>query len=175
MVPHENEKKMNNTLPAPHMEILKGTRSVETKQNSAVVRQFLTLRLGTERFGISIDSIVEILKYRPATPVPRADPTVHGIVSVRGRIITVIDGGLRLGLEPTKIGSATRIIVVHDDGEQVGLLVDAVIEVLRVPDDAVEPAPATVAGAAEKGVLGICDTREESLLILLDMSRFLNV
>ena len=157
------------------MEILSSERAGVSTQPEAAVRQYLTFRLGTERFGVSIDAIVEILKYRAATPVPRADPTVHGIVSVRGRMIAVVDGGLRLGLAATTFGPSTRIIVVHDDGEQVGVLVDAVFEVLRLPDSAVAPPPATVSATTEKGVLGVCDTREESLLILLDIRRFLDV
>ena len=166
---------VNGTIPRTNLEFVDGPGESVTAEAAPSTRQFLTFRLAGERFGISIDSIVEILKYRLATPVPRADPTVHGIVSVRGRIITVIDGRLRLGFPGGAVDPASRIIVVHDGDELVGVLVDKVIEVIRLPEDAVAPPPETVCDAAEKGILGVCDTREDSILILLDMNRFLDI
>jgi purine-binding chemotaxis protein CheW len=136
------------------------------------LEQVLTFRLAGERYGIAIGAIVEILKYRQATPVPRAEPVVHGIISLRGRIVTVIDGRRRLGLAPAEIGPTSRIVVVRDQGEPVGILVDQVLQVLKLPADAIKPPPATVA-AAENGILGVCDTRQDSILILLDTEQFL--
>ncbi|MFQ5718107.1 MAG: chemotaxis protein CheW [Acidobacteriota bacterium] len=164
------------TVPPSHVEITYGVPSTAPEPDlAAATRQFLTFRLADERFGISIDSIVEILKYRPATPVPRADPVVHGIVSVRGQVVTVLDGRLRLGLPAAEIGGATRIIVVHDGSELVGLLVDEVVEVVRLADDAIAAPPATVRDAGARGIVGVCDTHDEKILILLDIDRVLRI
>ncbi|MFQ5669759.1 MAG: chemotaxis protein CheW [Acidobacteriota bacterium] len=138
-------------------------------------RQFLTFCLAGERYGIIIDSIVEILKYRQSTPIPRAPEVVHGIVSLRGHIVTVIDGRLRLGHSKAQVGPASRIIVVRDGAETVGILVDEVLQVMKLPADAIGPPPETVAQAGECGILGVCDTRQESILILLDVHEFLKV
>jgi purine-binding chemotaxis protein CheW len=149
-------------------------RSTPTRpEEAASLEQVLTFRLAGERYGIAIESIEEILKYRQATPIPRADIVVHGIISLRGRIVTVIDGRLRLGLPVAEIGSASRIIVVRTPGEPVGILVDEVLQVLKLPADAVKPPPATVE-APDKGIVGVCDTRQDSILILLDTEAFLS-
>ena len=148
-------------------------RSAPTRRSEmASLEQVLAFRLAGERYGIAIESIEEILKYRQATPIPRADIVVHGIISLRGRIVTVIDGRLRLGLPAAEIGSASRIIVVRTPTEPVGILVDEVLQVLKIPADAVKPPPATVE-APDKGILGVCDTRQDSILILLDTEAFL--
>jgi purine-binding chemotaxis protein CheW len=137
-------------------------------------RQVLTFRLDREHYGVDIADIVEILKYRPATPVPQASAMVHGIVSVRGRIITVVDGRRRLGLSEAPAGRATRIIVMRHGEESVGVLVDEVLQVERLPDDAVSAPPASLAAAAERGVAGVCDLRRDTLLVLLDRATFLS-
>ena len=149
-----------------------GGASRERREEMSALEQVLAFRLGGERYGIAIESIEEILKYRKATPIPRADAVVHGIISLRGRIVTVLDGRLRLGLPPAEIGSASRIIVVRTPGEPVGVLVDEVLQVMKLPVDAVKPPPATVE-ASDKGILGVCDTRQDSILILLDIEAFL--
>jgi purine-binding chemotaxis protein CheW len=107
--------------------------------------------------------------------VPRADPTVHGILSLRGRIITVLDGRLRLGLAAPAPDAASRIIVVRDGGESVGILVDEVIEVVRLTDEEVSPPPATLGPAVARGIAGVIDTRQGSILILLDPGRYLRL
>lgn len=152
-----------------------GTTRRGDRPTGAAPVQFLTFALAGECYGISIDSIVEILKYRPATTVPRASSVVHGIVSVRGRIITVLDGRQRLGFDPGTVNAGTRIIVVHDRGEQVGLLVDEVFEVVKLAVEDIAPPPPTVADALDKGIRGVCDTRDGSLLIILETERFLAI
>ena len=139
----------------------------------AVLLQYLAFRLAGERYGIDIQDIVEILKYRPATPVPHAADLIHGIVSVRGRIITVVDGRLRLGLKAAALGSATRIIVLRDGDESVGLLVDEVLQVEKLSPESVSAPPNTLADAAQRGIAGVCDLQQDSILILLDREAFL--
>jgi len=139
------------------------------------VLQVLAFRLAGERYALDIQEIIEILKYRPATPIPQASNLIHGIVSVRGRIITVVDGRLRLGLEAAEIGAASRIIVVRHGEEPVGLLVDEVLQVEKLPLEGIAPPPSTLVDAAARGIAGVCDTRQESILIILDREAVLNV
>jgi purine-binding chemotaxis protein CheW len=139
----------------------------------AALRQYLSFHLAGERYGIDIQDIVEILKYRPATPVPHANDLIHGIVSVRGRIITVVDGRRRLGLEAAAVGPAARIIVLRDGEESVGLLVDEVLQVEKLSPESISPPPNTLADAAQRGIAGVCDTQQGSILILLDREAFL--
>lgn len=139
------------------------------------VLQVLAFRLAGERYALDIQEIIEILKYRPMTPIPQASDLIHGIVSVRGRIITVVDGRIRLGLEAAEIGPASRIIVLRHGEEPVGLLVDEVLQVEKLPVDSIAPPPSTLVDAAARGIAGVCDTRQESILILLDREAVLNV
>ncbi len=141
----------------------------------ASVLQVLAFRLAGERYALDIQEIIEILKYRKPTRIPQASELIHGIVSVRGRIITVVDGRLRLGLEAAAICSASRIIVLRHGEEPVGLLVDEVLQVEKLPVENIVPPPSTLVDAAARGIAGVCDTRQESILILLDREAVLNV
>lgn len=135
--------------------------------------QYLSFRLAGEQYGIDIHDIVEILKYRPTTPVPHATNLIHGIVSVRGRIITVVDGRRRLGLEAAAVSPATRIIVLRDDEESVGLLVDEVLQVEKLSPESTSSPPNTLTDAAQLGIAGVCETQQGAILILLDREAFL--
>lgn len=139
------------------------------------VLQVLAFRLAGERYALDIQEILEILKYRSATPIPQAADVIHGIISVRGRIITVVDGRVRMGLEAAEIGSASRIIVLRHGEESVGLLVDEVLQVEKLPVDSIAPPPSTLVDAAARGISGVCDTRQESILIILDREAVLKV
>ncbi|HEY8430455.1 MAG TPA: chemotaxis protein CheW [Sandaracinaceae bacterium] len=144
-----------------------------TKRRRDEVREFLAFGLAGERFALPLSSVREILKNTPITEVPRARPYVLGILSVRGRITTVIDLRRRLRMaapEPTK---ASRILLVDGGDEVVGLLVDEVFQVYRLHEDEIELA-AVVAGDLSEYVLGIgrpggeAAGSEDDILILLD-------
>jgi purine-binding chemotaxis protein CheW len=146
---------------------------VHEGRQAASLRQYLAFRLAGEQYGIDIHEIVEILKYRPVTPVPHAADLIHGIVSVRGRIITVVDGRRRLGLEAAAVSPASRIIVLRDGEESVGLLVDEVLQVEKLSAESVSAPPNTLTDAAQMGIAGVCETQHDAILILLDREAFL--
>ena len=137
------------------------------------VREFLAFGLAGERFALPLAAIREILKLAAITEVPRAKPHVLGILSVRGRITTVIDLRLRLRMPPADSTKATRILLVDGGNEVIGLRVDEVFQVYRLHDDEVEMA-AVVAGDLSEYVFGIGrpsggeETGEADILILLD-------
>lgn len=137
------------------------------------VREFLAFGLRGERFALPLASIREILKLAPITEVPRAKPHVMGILSVRGRITTVMDLRLRLRMPQTEASKATRILLVDGGDEVIGLCVDEVHQVYRLHDDEMEMA-AVVAGDLSEYVLGIGrpggedGTGKDDILILLD-------
>jgi purine-binding chemotaxis protein CheW len=145
------------------------------KKKREEVREFLAFGLIGERFALPLSSVREILKLAQITEVPRARPHFLGILSVRGRITTVIDLRRRLRMPAATPTKASRILLVDGGEEVVGLLVDEVFQVYRLHDDEVELA-AVVAGDLSEYVLGIGrpGTGEESaeygddILILLD-------
>lgn len=145
------------------------------------VSEFLAFQMAEESYALPLSTIREILKTPPITPVPRAAHHVLGILSVRGRITTVVDLRRRLSLDESVSDKHTRVLLVDaGESEIMGLLVDRVHQVYRLADDEIEYA-AVVGGDMSEYVLGIgrpktqrgrdasnADEGEETVLILLD-------
>ena len=112
------------------------------------VRQLLSFELAGAPYAVPVDRVREIVRMRPVTPVPRMPDEVRGVISLRGEMIELIDLRRRLSLGSIEPSRRTRIIVIKtNDDEVVGLLVDAVREVLRVSDEAIQPATGSETGA----------------------------
>ncbi|MFO0683552.1 MAG: chemotaxis protein CheW [Sandaracinus sp.] len=118
------------------------------------VREFLVFSLGDELMGMPLASVREILKVVPVTQVPRAPAHVLGILSVRGRITTVLDLRRRLRMPPAPTTRHARILLVQTKDEIMGARVDAVHHVERLREDEIEPA-AIAGGDLPDHVLGI--------------------
>ena len=138
------------------------------------VREFLAFGLADERFGLPLSAVREILKVSSITHVPRARSHILGILSVRGRITTIVDLRRRLRMPANGETKSSRILLVDGGDEIVGLLVDEVYQVYRLHDEELELA-AVVAGDLSEYVLGIgrpgADVDgdgDEDILILLD-------
>ncbi len=129
--------------------------------------EYLGFLLAGEKYGVRISLVAEILKPPPLTEVPRAPRHIRGIVSVRGRLVTVIDLRRRFRLTETPVDARTRILLVDRGDEQVGLWVDEVLEVYRLADNEIEP-PSVLGGDQPAYVLGIGRSVGE-LLLLLDL------
>jgi purine-binding chemotaxis protein CheW len=131
--------------------------------------QIVVCQLGDESYGLDIGSVYEIIRFQECTAVPAAPSHVDGVINLRGLIIPVMDMASRFGKGRTAPTKSTRIIVVGTAGMRVGLVVDAVTEVLMVADDAVEPTPAVASGFDSAYLRGIAKIGEE-LVILLDLN-----
>lgn len=140
--------------------------------DSKEVLQLVTFRLGNEEFSLDILRVQEIIRHMELTRVPRTPDFVEGVINLRGRVIPVLDLRKRFGLPSDERTNETRIIVVDVDNRTVGLKVDAVSEVLRLPADTVEPPPAIVAGAESDYIKGV-GKLDGRLIILLDVSKIL--
>ena len=140
--------------------------------DSKELLQLVTFRLGNEEFSLDILRVQEIIRHMELTRVPRTPDFVDGVINLRGRVIPVLDLRKRFGLPSDEKTNETRIIVVDVDNKTVGLKVDAVSEVLRLPADTVEPAPAIVTGAESDYIKGV-GKLEGRLLILLDVEKIL--
>ncbi len=102
--------------------------------------QLLAFDLRGAAYAVPMESVREIVRLRPITPIPRVPDQIRGVISLRGEIVQVIDVRRRLGMPPGEPTRASRILLVRGgDGTAAGLLVDAVTEVLRVPEDALRP------------------------------------
>jgi len=112
------------------------------------IHQLLSFEIAGAPYAVPVDRVREIVRMRPVTPVPRTPEEVRGVISLRGEMIELIDLGRRLGLGSIEPSRKTRIIVIKaGDDEVVGLLVDAVREVLRISSEAIQTATGSDTGA----------------------------
>lgn len=122
--------------------------------------------LGEALCGIDINLIQEINKQIAYTKVPHSPDYVLGIMNLRGRIVTIIDFGKKLGLGNTKVTEATRIIIVNSQEEQIGLMVDKITDVITGKWDEVSPPPANIKGIQGRYFLGVCKVKGKLVALL---------
>ncbi|HEY0158896.1 MAG TPA: chemotaxis protein CheW [Thermoanaerobaculia bacterium] len=136
--------------------------------------ELLTFVMAGEQYAVDIERIVEIVTPRTVTRIPNADPSVVGIISLRGTIVTLVD--VRRKLRHAAAGAATedtRIVVIDFHHEMVGFLVDRVLRVVKTTRGAVEPHPVVHAGELDDSIRGVFRTGG-ALTILLDLDKLLD-
>jgi purine-binding chemotaxis protein CheW len=135
--------------------------------------EYVAFALAGEAYAVPIARITEILKPLPITPVPRAPRVVVGVMTVRGRLVTVIDLRRRLRVRESPMDGKTRILITDTGEERVGLLVDEVMQVHRLADSEIEPRD-VLGGDPEPYLAGI-GRPQGALLVLLDLRPILEV
>lgn len=128
--------------------------------------------LGDALLGVPINQVEEINHHLDLTPVPHAPQCVRGVMNLRGDVVTVIDLRIVLGLEPTTITRQTCNVVVRSGGEQIGIMVDRVGDVVRTHLAGIEPPPANVVGSDTRFFRGVCKL-PDALLLVLDSEQVL--
>ena len=134
-------------------------------------KQFVTFRIDRHLLGLDVLGVREINRVVDMTPVPRAPEHVRGLVNLRGQIVTVFDLGARLGLGARLIGGATHNVILKSDA--VGLLVDAIGEVIQAEVEDIEAPPANVGGIEGEFINGVVKLEKE-LLVVLSAEKLLN-
>lgn len=135
--------------------------------------QLVVFALAGEAYGVDISSVREIIRMQEITRVPRTPEFVEGVINLRGRVIPVIDLRKRFGLPIAKENKENRIVVVDIAGQDIGTVVDAVTEVLRIPVASIEPPSSMISTADSDYLLGIAKLNGR-LIILLDLGRVLS-
>ncbi|GAA2328772.1 chemotaxis protein CheW [Dactylosporangium salmoneum] len=148
--------------------------------------RYLTFTLNGEAYALDIFHIAEILEYRNLTVVPMAPDFVRGVINLRGRAVPVIDLAIRFAKGSTAIARRTSIIIVHvngvpgageapggrGDGQEIGILVDAVSKVETFTPEDLEPPPAFGAGIHADFIGGMAK-RDGDFIIVLDVGHLL--
>lgn len=134
--------------------------------------QMVSFNLGNEEFGVDILMVQEINRMLNITKVPRSPEFVEGVINLRGRVIPIINLRKRFGMPAKEWDKQTRIVVVTIENKILGLVVDAVSEVLRLPADTIEPPPPMVSGIESEYIQGV-GKLDNKLLILLDLNKLL--
>ncbi len=134
--------------------------------------QLVVFDLAAEFYGVDIGDVREIIRMQSITRVPGAPPFIEGVINLRGKVVPVVDLRKRLGLNVNEQTQETRIVVVDIAGRDVGVIVDGVTEVLRIPLSSVEPPSSMITNADSDYLRGIARL-EDKLIILLDLSKAL--
>ena len=125
--------------------------------NDAHGAKMLSVRIHEQDFALDIGAVREIRGWTPATPLPHAPPYVLGMVNLRGAVVAILDLGARLGLAPSEPGPSSVVVVVEVEGRTVGLLVDAVSDIVTVPAEMIQAAPDVGTEAIQDVLRGITD------------------
>lgn len=150
----------------------------EAAEAASLARQFLSFTLGAELFALDIRTVREIIQHGAMTPVPLMPDFVRGVINLRGAVVPVIDLQARFGRGAASVGKKTCIVIFDAlrDGERVelGLMVDAVCEVISLEPGQIEPAP-PFGGTTRRDFIAGMGKRGERFLVLLDPDRALDI
>lgn len=134
--------------------------------------QLVSFRVAEEDYGIEINKVREIILMGSITRIPQSPDYVKGVINLRSTVIPVIDLRMRFGLPAKETTDESRILVVTVDEQTIGVIVDAVDEVLRISQDQISPPPPTVESLGRNYLTGLAKL-DDRLLILLDIDKFL--
>ncbi|MCU7857798.1 MAG: chemotaxis protein CheW, partial [Candidatus Thiodiazotropha sp. (ex Lucinoma borealis)] len=135
----------------------------------------LAISIGTDLNRFTRNNVMqvqEVLRITEIAPVPGAPSYVLGIINLRGNVVTVIDTRTRFGLPSAELDDASRIIVIESEKQVVGILVDAVAEVVELRETEIDAAPNVGTEESSRYIQGVA-TQEDSLLILVDLNKLL--
>ncbi len=135
-------------------------------------KQLVVFDLYNEEFGLEITQVREIIKLPSITKLPHVSDYVKGVTNIRGEIIPIISLRKRFSITEEENTSETRVIIVDISDNQVGFIVDAVTEVMRIPASAIEPPPTNIAGLNKNYLKGVAKV-EQRLIILLEVNKIL--
>ncbi len=129
-------------------------------------RLLATFSLGEAGFALDAAEVLEVIHVTDITPVAHAHPVVLGVMNLRGRIVTILDLGLLLGLEPHLWRDQDLVVLVERDGEWLGLVIDAIGEVKNMADTALLPVPEHLSMDLRPHCAGVLRTTNRAWLLL---------
>lgn len=141
-------------------------------------QQYLTFLLGDEMFAIGILAVREIIEYGQLTEVPMTPPFIRGVINLRGAVVPVVDLAVRFGRPPREATKRTCIVIIEVDtangAQDMGVVVDAVSEVLEVPAADIEPPPEFGARIRIDFIAGMGKIAGK-FVVILDANRVLSI
>jgi purine-binding chemotaxis protein CheW len=146
--------------------------SSKAEQPLPAVHRFLTFLLAEREYGLELFRIQEICGYAPITPIPNLPPHVRGVMNLRGTVLPVIDLRMKFRLPAVEHSKFTVIVIARLQEKTVGLLVDAVSDVLQVKEEELRPAPDFGEAVDTEFIGGVFPTHEH-LAVALNLEKLL--
>lgn len=134
----------------------------------------IVFQLKNEEYAIPVRQVGSIERMQHITRVPQAEPFVKGVINLRGVVTPILDLRVKFGIEEAEPSDRTRIIIVHLQQVEVGVIVDAAYDVIDIPWDSLEPAPEVVGSLEADYIEGVANL-ENRLLILLNVEKVLSL
>ena len=147
------------------------TISTETYEESQVTLG--CFEVAGRVFALDVNSVREVVRWQPVTPLPKAPALIDGVIDLRGAVVPVVDLGRALNGEPAKISDCTRIAVAEVEGLVLGLVVDAAIEVLAVSVAAMEDPPSLATQAGYDATRAIVRRPNAEPILVLSLENLL--
>lgn len=136
--------------------------------------KYIFFKLNDQLFGVNVAQVISIERLQTITPIPRTSEFIKGVTELRGETTPILDLRERLKLPEAEVTDDTRILVIHTQGMQIGLIVDAATEVKDIADDQIQVPPKIIGGVKETFLDGVVKIDEE-LLVILNLDQVINL
>jgi purine-binding chemotaxis protein CheW len=133
---------------------------------SGNIIQLVSFYVNDMEYGVDILDVHDILRMPEITRLPNTPPFIRGVINLRGNVIPVVDARKRFGFKNVKLTDLTRIIVIESSEKLVGLMVDSVHQVVRIPEEFVDPPSSMIEGVSDEYLKGIGRLRDRLIIIL---------
>ncbi len=157
-------------MASEEMNVVESENDIYEDDDELQEDKYLTFRIASEVYGMNVLDVVEILRMITITNIPESLDYIKGIINLRGKIIPVMNVRVRFGLNEIEYDDRTCIIVVSVRGVEIGLIVDAVAEVLEIAEEQIDKMPSVSQGAQQKFIKGIGKI-EDQVKIILDLEK----
>ena len=147
-------------------------KPIEVEKGLEKTAQMVGFKIDNEFYGIDIMQVQEIIRMYEITMVPRTPPFIKGVVNLRGKVVPIISLRERFGIKEAEHTKDTRIVIVRIDVGLIGFIVDAMAEVIRLPERLIEPTPPTATNIESEYIRGV-GKLDDNLIIVLDLNMVL--
>ncbi len=156
-------------------QVIVGTSAVDAEEETFAegeIIQLVSFTIDEVEYGIDILSVQDIHRVPAMTRLPNTPRFIKGVFNYRGDVVPVVDARLRFGFEKGQVTDLSRVIVIDTDDKNVGLLVDNVYQVVRIPESYIDPPSSLIEGVSEEFIFGIGRLKDR-LIVILNMSDIL--
>jgi purine-binding chemotaxis protein CheW len=147
--------------------------STETALKAQSQMQVVTFHLGDEDFAVEITKVKEIILIEGITKVPQVPAYIEGVINLRGVIVPVIDLRKRLGMHTKAVDQESRIMITRLEDRSIGMIVDSVSKVMKIPRADIMPQPDSISSMAKDYLVGLAKV-EKGILLIIDLEKVLS-